>query len=391
VSDGPGPAPFFAGRPGVRRVGGVPRVVDHAYLSAPARGTGRTLASLRVLAEHNDPFACGTPAHRTASRWFGALSARLGLAGRRPHLRRIHYRLLDELGLAQYFGAPYANTGRVWGNLTSVVKWARYLGVIDPTDLDDHRTPGPRLAEAPREPPGVEGDAGEVVDDEADLCEDDEAAWGTARVDAGVVWALPAVSTGLGAGLAGRLVLPGVAVAGYDYAPGDQPYRLEVLVEKSTLDDVLVPLCQELGVTLVTGIGFQSITATVAVLERGADAWAAGKPTRLFYLSDYDRAGDSMPVAVARQLEFWVSRYAPGADLKLTPVALTREQVEAYGLPGAPNTGAVELDALEGRRPGSWPAWCARPWPPTRTQRCRRASPGPRPRPTAGLPAPGRP
>jgi hypothetical protein len=74
-----------------------------------------------------------------------------------------------------------------------------------------------------------------------------------------------------------------------------------------------------------------------------------------------------MPVAVARQIEFWIRDYAPGADIKLQPLALTRDQVITYELPRIPikdtdarkdgfeeryGEGAVELDALEAVRPG---------------------------------------
>jgi hypothetical protein len=74
-----------------------------------------------------------------------------------------------------------------------------------------------------------------------------------------------------------------------------------------------------------------------------------------------------MPSAVARQLEYWGERYAPGADIKLTPVCLTTAQVQQYQLPRIPikdsdlrkgrfeetyGAGAVELDALEALYPG---------------------------------------
>src|SRR4029453_2404048 len=91
------------------------------------------------------------------------------------------------------------------------------------------------------------------------------------------------------------------------------------------------------------------------------------KPTRVFYLSDFDPAGDQMPVAVARQLDFLASQDVPEADIKLTPLLLTRTQVHAYSLPRIPikesdrrkgqfedryGEGAVELDALEALYPG---------------------------------------
>src|SRR5262249_51819997 len=154
---------------------------------------------------------------------------------------------------------------------------------------------------------------------------------------------------------------------GYDYAAADQPYLVEIWVEKSTMNDVLEPLCGQLSVNLVTSLGFQSMTAAVNLLQRAARLAAAGRPCRVFYISDYDPAGDGMPVAVARQIEFWLSQYAPGADIKLTPLVLTREQVVAYDLPRTPikesdrrranfealhGEGAVELDALEALHPG---------------------------------------
>src|SRR3989304_3831676 len=89
-------------------------------------------------------------------------------------------------------------------------------------------------------------------------------------------------------------------VEGYDYQEGDQPVHLEIWCEKSTVDDVLVPLCQVYGMNLVTGTGYESITASVVMLQRALEA---GKRVRLLYISDYDPAGRNMPIAVARQLE----------------------------------------------------------------------------------------
>jgi hypothetical protein len=74
-----------------------------------------------------------------------------------------------------------------------------------------------------------------------------------------------------------------------------------------------------------------------------------------------------MPVAVARMIEFYINKYAAGRDIKLTPVALTREHVVRHNLPRIPikesdprrgsfenrrGEGAVELDALEAIVPG---------------------------------------
>jgi hypothetical protein len=92
-----------------------------------------------------------------------------------------------------------------------------------------------------------------------------------------------------------------------------------------------------------------------------------GKPTRIFYISDHDPAGELMPKATARQVEFWLRKYAPDIPFKLTPLALTKEQVVRFKLPRIPikesdlrkkyfqdrhGSGACELDALEALHPG---------------------------------------
>ncbi|MCL6559569.1 MAG: hypothetical protein K6U74_12375, partial [Firmicutes bacterium] len=137
-----------------------------------------------------------------------------------------------------------------------------------------------------------------------------------------------------------------------------------VWAEKSTMNDVLVPACRRYGVNLIIGLGFMSITSVIELLRRVANS---GKPCRVFYVSDFDPAGDGMPTAVARQIEYWLHTYALKLDIKLKPLVLTKEQVVAYRLPRTPiketdrrktrfedcyGEGAVELDALEALYPG---------------------------------------
>jgi hypothetical protein len=127
------------------------------------------------------------------------------------------------------------------------------------------------------------------------------------------------------------------------------------------MNDVLAPICRELHVNLVAIVGFQTVTGTVAMLRR-LERMPADKPCRIGYLSDFDPAGHRMPPAVARVVEYYLHEFAPDKDVKLTPIALTHEQVEQYDLPRIPikdsdrrrrgfereyGVGAVELDALE--------------------------------------------
>jgi hypothetical protein len=143
-----------------------------------------------------------------------------------------------------------------------------------------------------------------------------------------------------------------------------QPYHLEIWCEKSTMNDVLGPLCERYGANLQIGAGEMSITATLALVNRLVQA---RKPARVLYVSDFDPAGQSMPVAVSRKIEYFVRTLGLDLDIRLFPVVLTLEQVQYYRLPRTPikdtelrragfeerhGEGAVELDALEALYPG---------------------------------------
>jgi hypothetical protein len=155
--------------------------------------------------------------------------------------------------------------------------------------------------------------------------------------------------------------LPSVAVTEPDLA---EPYAIEVWAEKSTMNDILLPLAQRYGVTLVAGVGELSLTHCHWLIER---ALAHGKPLRVLYISDFDPAGNRMPVSVARKIEYLIRRDGYDLDIRLEPLVLTREQVERYALPRIPikdsdfgkrhfetryGEGATELDALEALYPG---------------------------------------
>ena len=144
-------------------------------------------------------------------------------------------------------------------------KYARYSGLVEAHDFEDHRNPAPHIYmphEWYRESRSVS----------LSLIER---------------WTLPAIESDLSTLL--DLALPEVeAVDGFDYAPEDQPYLVEVWVEKSTQDDILDPICRRLHVNLVTSIGFQSITGAIKMLRRVKQF---DKPTRILYISDFDPAG----------------------------------------------------------------------------------------------------
>ena len=143
-----------------------------------------------------------------------------------------------------------------------------------------------------------------------------------------------------------------------------QPYHLEIWCEKSTMKDILLPLCQRYGINLVTGVGEMSHTRCVQCVDR---ACKSGKPVIILYISDFDPNGRGMPVAVARKIEFVVRKEGHDLDVQVRPIVLTPEQCIHYRLPRTPlkdtvpgkdrfeerfGAGATELDALEALHPG---------------------------------------
>jgi hypothetical protein len=133
---------------------------------------------------------------------------------------------------------------------------------------------------------------------------------------------------------------------------------------KTTQNDILVPLAQRLGLNLVPGTGETSEILARQAVER---AIAAERPMRILYLSDFDPGGRSMPVGLARKIEFMLHSAGLDLDITLQPIVLTPEQCAQYCLPRTPlketerrapkfearfGAGATELDALEAIHPG---------------------------------------
>jgi hypothetical protein len=333
-------------RPGGRGKPGPERPRGYEAMKALAAAMGVPIRSLVAMSKNCDPFYAGTEAQLRDAKWFASLWERFEFP-RGVHLRRIHYRLVSEgEPVRKPDGGEYENTEGDWVLLVDGARYARHLGLVDPEDFEDRRNPSPHLfAEYP---PDVDGGP----------------AWDlTWELDS--PWKLPRI--GLTSEDLAVSLVPDVVTSGYDYGLRDQPYHLEVWIEKSTQNDVLIPVCRRWGVNLVTGVGYQSITGVVRLLRR-LSGLPDDRPSRIFYVSDFDPAGDKMPVAVAREIEFHIDRYAPGRDVKLTPVALTEEQVKHYRLPRIPikdsdlgkasfedrrgGKGGCELDALEALYPG---------------------------------------
>ncbi len=219
---------------------------------------------------------------------------------------------------------PYENTDECWRYLANASKKARYLGLVGIEQIVDNKNPNPHVHanynfyEGPRY-----------------------------RIE------IPSLND------------PEISIWGINNTTV-QPYHLEVWCEKSTMDDVLIPVCGCYNANLCTFEGEVSTTACYQLIRR---IWSSHtKPTRIFYISDFDPAGNSMPVAMSRKVEWMLDKFEVNCDVRITPVALTAEQVEEYQLPRIPikeserrgasfeaafGAGATELDALEAIHPGT--------------------------------------
>ena len=308
---------------------------------ALAKALNRPSGDLIALARNNDPFFSGSLANRRDADWFLKMWRALSMdLHYRVHLRQIHYKLVSQSPPPLMpSGKPYSNTIESWQYLNLASKAARYLQLVDAELFSDHRNPAPNL---------YAGGRAEWADRNLDLDWDD--------------WELPSINFDLVSDF--ELAPPRYDASGYVYGKDLQPFHLEVWIEKSTMNDVLIPVCQQYGVNLVTSIGFQSIPSVIALLRRVEQA---DKPARIFYISDFDPAGAFMPDAVARQIEYWRVRLAIQQEIKLQPLVLTRQQVVDFRLPSIPikesdrrkanfetryGMEATELDALEALKPG---------------------------------------
>jgi len=313
--------------------------LNYQHIKALAKQIGCTVPDLLVLSRNNDPFYVGTTTQAAQAKWFAGLWERFG-SPTGVHLRRLHYRIVGLKEPPQmHDGRPYLNTEGCWEYLNYASKYARVLGLVDPKALVDRRNPAARVY---MERDFWRGDYG--VGWEHDDWDD----------GSGHLWQLPEISTNLAADLVG-IEPPKLAPTGYEYDDFLQPYHVEVWAEKSTMNDVLIPLCRRTATNLVTGVGYLSITAIVNLLQERVQA--LGKPCRILYVSDFDPSGANMPFQVSRQIQFWLEQViltAEQADYcALTPIPIKDSDLakirfeERHG-----ENSARELDALEVEHPG---------------------------------------
>lgn len=334
---------------------------NYETLKILAKQRKQSVKELLALSSNNDPFYTGIKHQIVAAEWFMEIWNRFNYSNG-VHLRRIHYQIISQSPLiklphtinyktknkdgskTQCSTDVYINEDPCFSYLDDAAQFARYLGMVNPEAFIDRKAHEPII--------NTHWDNWNIPDPTISVEETEYYNY--------VLPEIPTLDN-----IPDRLPdLPSLQANGYDGL--QQDYHLEVWIEKSTMDDVLVPICRKYGVNLIRGAGELSLTAAISFLKRVRDS---ERPARILYISDFDGKGVHMPISVSRKIEFYQRNRGFGdLDIGLQPIVLTQEQVQKYNLPRMPmkagdntkpgfedaygNEGAVELDALEALYPG---------------------------------------
>jgi hypothetical protein len=290
---------------------------------AEANGSKLSMKDLTVLAPQNDPFRVDIPSGHRDGAWLAITARELGLGDRKIHLRGLHYMVI---GRPKPDGTPYTNTDADWNWLSEKAgKAARFLGYIPFDQIEDHRNAEPTVQFFNRTEPWPYINVGLDIDipDAADI-------------------------------------EPRVGALGFQAV---QPYKLVMVVEKSSLEPVLSPIKDRYQTDLYLLAGGLSDTRIHQMAKIGADD---GRPMVVLYFSDCDPSGWNMPIEVGRKLQALKVLHFPDLEFEVHRVALTPNQVREYDLPSTPLKGTekrgdawqsamgveqTEIDALASLRP----------------------------------------
>ena len=253
-----------------------------------------SLSDNTVMSNLTDPYRIDTEANHRDAKWLAQAFAAGKLTA--IHCRGLHYTIVSLPGLVKPNGKPYLNSFEDWTWLQRVVGYARWLGYIDFDAITDERNAGPELWI----PPSIEEAGLRIAHDADDLD-----------------WPID---------------LPSIQIK--CQAPhARQAYKLVLIGEKSSLRSVLKPLCAKYEAELILPTGELSTTLLHGMVQRAA---ADGRPTRVFYLSDFDPSGVHMPVEVSRKIQALCDLKFHDLDIELRRCALLARQVKELGLPETP-------------------------------------------------------
>ena len=278
------------------------------------------------LDRRNDPFYIGSKTQYANAEWAKQLYSILD-PGRPIHTRRLHYFALTQPQHRKPKGGIYTNTNADWKFLCCACKFARYLDLLPYDGFVDRRNLFRPVQSYRYAKPDELGSWRELMKQTIEkMCH-----------------------------LHIRYMLSKLL-----------PVHIEVWCEKSTAVDLLEAIAEKYNINIIVSMGEISLTAVWQFVKRVS---ACNKPARLFYISDFDPAGENMPVSVARKIEFILRQHKlkRKLDIKVKHLMLTPRQCRQFQLPGIPLSEAIsqnssftkyhgrtttELHALEVARPG---------------------------------------
>lgn len=131
----------------------------------------------------------------------------------------------------------------------------------------------------------------------------------------------------------------------------NQPVYVEVWLEKEALAGVLVDVTDKWDVPLMVTRGYPSLSF---VHSAAASIAKENRPVHIYYFGDLDPSGVDIP----RFVEQSIREYAPQVDLHFEVVAVSRDQVDEFGLQTRPTKKtdtrskgfdgeSVEVDAIK--------------------------------------------
>jgi len=112
----------------------------------------------------------------------------------------------------------------------------------------------------------------------------------------------------------------------------NQPYYVEVMVEKDALSGILEPICRELDVRFTANKGYSSSSALFEAGVRMARAYNNGLKPCIIYFGDHDPSGIDM----TRDIEDRLKLFSRGVEFDVKRVALNYDQVKQYNPPENP-------------------------------------------------------
>jgi hypothetical protein len=285
-------------------------------LDKTAANEGCSLKDLTVLSPQVDPFPLDTPANHRNAEWFTTVVRELGYGvdGRTIHLRGLHYAIAMG-GVVKPDGEAYAHNDDNWEWLQgSAAKPARWLpGYIPFEQIHDQRNAEPIRRDFTRSTP-------------------------RRRLDVGLDIQVPPIED----------LNPRVKLEGFR---GGQPYRIVMIGEKASLEEVLTPVAERRSADLYLPSGNISdpLVHTIA-----ADGAADGRPMVVLYFADCDMSGWNMAIEVARKLQAFKASLYPELEFRQYRAALIPDQVRQFDLPSMPFKRDPKTGEYADKRATAW-------------------------------------